>query len=98
MTVDQLLRKLNDGWGWASLDVSIRGDGKWTAALQLVVVRNEKGADMEQPCMKASTAPEALAALTRFLRGKRVCYRGSNGCNDGPIFRVPKTLKIPNIR
>lgn len=98
MTVDQLIRKINDGWAWSSLDISLRGDGKWTAALTLITVRSRKGEDIEQPCMKADTAPEALAALVRFLRGKRICFQGSNGCSDGKIHKVPRNLQIPKIR
>lgn len=98
MTVDELIRKLNDGWAWSSLDISIRGDGKWTAALTFVTVRGTKGEEMEQPCMKADSALEAIAALVKFLRGKRVCYQGSNGCGDGKIHKVPQNLEIPKIR
>lgn len=98
MTVDELIRKLNDGWGSASLDISICGDRKWTATLQYVVVRGSKAKELEQPCMKADTAPEALSELVLFLRGKRICLRGANGGADGEIFKVPKTLAIPRLR
>jgi len=98
MTVDELIRKVNDGWAWSSLDISLRGDGKWTAALTLTTVKDEKGQEIAQPCIKADTAPEALAALIRFLRGKRVCHRGSNGCADGKIHKVPRNLQIPKLR
>lgn len=97
MTVDHLISKLNDGWGCASLDVSLRGDGRWTASLQYVRVLGPKG-EIEQLQATAFLPKNAVTKLVRWLRGKRVCLRGSNGSADGAVFKVPKNLKIPLVR
>jgi hypothetical protein len=98
LTIDTLIRKLNDDWGWASLDVSLRGDGKWTASLQSVKVFSQKGEQIERVQAQAFIAQNAVKLLVRWLRGKRVCLRGANGGADGPVFKVPRTLRIPIVR
>lgn len=98
MTVDHLVKKLNDGWGYASFDVSMHGDGKWTAKISGVTVFGKKGEELAQIQPKTFLPRNAAAELIEWLRGKKICLRGMNGGADGPRFRIPKTLKVPIVR
>ena len=97
MTVDHLIAKLNNGYGQAQLEVALRGDGRWTAAIASVTVFGKKGNE-QQFHATAFIPRNAVAKLVEWLRGKRICLRGANGGADGPVFKIPHTLKIPTIR
>lgn len=96
MTVDELLKKVNDGWGWATFEISRTGDGKWTAYFQCVEVRDGEK-EIEQPFHKADTASDAVTRLVQWLRGKKLRHRGVNGGVSGSTVNVPVNLEVPVI-
>ena len=93
MTIDELLKKVNDGWGWATIELSRNGkDGKWSAFLQCVEV-HEGDREVEQQFITADRASDALRDLVAWLRGKSVRHRGTNGGAPGNLIRIPKDLQ-----
>lgn len=93
MTVDELLRNINDGWGWATVELTRTGKAnKWFAFLQCVEVYEEHK-EVEQIFRQADRASDALKDLVEWLRGKTVRHRGSNGGAPGNLVKVPKDLK-----
>lgn len=96
MTVDELLAKVNDGWGWATLELSRAGDRQWTASFQCVDVYDGKK-EIEQQFQKDAVASNAVKKLIHWIRGKRMCHRGTNGGAGGTIIDVPLDLEIPVV-
>ncbi len=95
MTIDHLILRINDGWGFATVDLMRAGDGLWTAVFQFVEIWSSDGKTLlEQPPKKSASANDALRALVIWLRGKRVRQRGANGGACGDFVRVPKDLKF----
>ena len=97
MTLDALVNRINDGWGWAHVALRRDGGGEWTARFEFVIVREGKR-EVNQPMFRSKQADRALWDLVRWLRGKTLRLQALQAGRDGDPEVVPGNLKVLGVR
>lgn len=95
-TLSDVIREVNGRWGSAKVELSLDGNGKWTAFFQCIEVADQHRD--KQRFIMASTAPAALEAFMSWLRGKTIRHIAltSSGVS-GLWVTVPGDLPTPPL-
>lgn len=96
-SLDQLIARVNDGWGWAQPELARKPGGLWESRYSFIEILGEDGKAVPHQRFTAKTPLRSLLLLMEWLKGKTIRHiKAGNGLLP-TLVPVPRDLPLGEL-